>query len=324
MGKNRNSMKYPLHNQNSQFISANVLNDLSFSHYLRAFKKLVLSMFEWELPESMDSRWLEEVLFYNGMSALLFDKDLGFINTPCVNSGAFNLYGLATKYHCYSFNYHADRLLYTGFKDDLIPNDLRQCVVCFNCQDKEPTFGSIELFAYRMYMADRICDINLNNMKSPVLLLTDEKTKLSMQNMYAKYDGNEPVIVAKKGQFNPEDVTSIDTHAEFVADKIQEYKKVIWNELLTFLGINNLNEKKERLVSDEANQNNEVINLNLESFFIPRKEACKQFNELFNQNISVRLRSDLSNIIKRTESIVNDSNEERIDEMEEGEANVIR
>ena len=35
-------------------------------------------------------------------------------------------------------------------------------------------------------------------------------------------------------------------------------------------------EKKERLVTDEANSNNEVINLNLQSFLAPRQEACRR------------------------------------------------
>lgn len=62
-------------------------------------------------------------------------------------------------------------------------------------------------------------------------------------------------------------------------------------------------------MSDEANSNNELINLNLQASFAPRKLACKQFNKLFNQNISVVLRSDLHNIIKNTESIILDNKE---------------
>ena len=91
-----------------------------------------------------------------------------------------------------------------------------------------------------------------------------------------------------------------------------EYKKQIWNELLTFLGINNLNlEKKERLITDEANADNELINFNLQSFLAPRQLACKQFNEKFgltgtDKEISVRVRSDLHNIIKQELSVVQD------------------
>lgn len=80
-------------------------------------------------------------------------------------------------------------------------------------------------------------------------------------------------------------------------------------KLLHFYGINNLQvEKKERLIDSESNANNELINLNLQSFLAPRQLACKQFNECFgltgDKEISVRVRSDLENIIKHEESIV--------------------
>ena len=90
-----------------------------------------------------------------------------------------------------------------------------------------------------------------------------------------------------------------------------EYKKEIWNEALTFLGINNINvEKRERLVKEEANANNELVNLNLQNRLLVRKQACVQFNELFNLNgdkaIDVRVRSDLTNAIKTFDSTASD------------------
>ena len=51
--------------------------------------------------------------------------------------------------------------------------------------------------------------------------------------------------------------------------------------------------------------------MNLQSFLAPRLEACKQFNEKFgltgtDKEISVRVRSDLFNIIKQEMSITKD------------------
>lgn len=83
-------------------------------------------------------------------------------------------------------------------------------------------------------------------------------------------------------------------------------------------------EKAERLITDEANSNNELINLNLQASLAPRKEACKQFNELFglagtDKEIDVRVRSDLHNIIKNAQSIVSDYKEmENIEEIDVG------
>ena len=115
-----------------------------------------------------------------------------------------------------------------------------------------------------------------------------------------------------KKQLGSDVLRSINTNAPFVADKIMDYKKEIWNEALTFLGINNIMvDKKERLITDEANSNNELINLNLQSYLAPRQEACRQFNEKFgftgtDKEINVRVRSDLHNIIKNAQSVVSD------------------
>ena len=160
--------------------------------------------------------------------------------------------------------------------------------------------------------------------KTPVLLLVDEKQRLTMENLYSQYDGNKPFIYGDKKQFAPDSIKSIRTDAPFVADKLMEYKKQIWNEALCFLGVNTLNqEKKERLITDEANSNNELINLNLQSYLVPRQRACEQFNEKFglkgtDKEISVRVRSDLYNIIKNEESIVTDYNNNGIDDKKEG------
>ena len=129
-------------------------------------------------------------------------------------------------------------------------------------------------------------------------------------------DGNKPFIFGDKDQLNEGLLRAVKTDAPFIADKIMDYKKEIWNEALTFLGINNIMvDKKERLITDEANSNNELINLNLQSFLAPRQEACRQFNEKFgftdtDKEISVRVRSDLHNIIKNEESIISDYKKE--------------
>lgn len=170
----------------------------------------------------------------------------------------------------------------------------------------------MELFALRLYEAEQTAMVNIKAQKTPVLLLMDEKQRLTMENLYSQYEGNRPVIFGDKNSLGENVIKAINTQAPFIADKIIDYKKEIWNEALTFLGINNIMvDKKERLITDEANSNNELINLNLQSYLAPRQEACRQFNEKFgftgtNKEISVRVRSDLHNIIKNAQSIVQD------------------
>ena len=296
----------------TDFLSSLYLNELQYVDYIERIKKICLSMFEWiNLPSSMNSRYLEECLFYLGQASLLYDDKYGFINTKCTSDGRINIYGLPTDLTCYSYDYHTSRRLYIGLNGDEKQIN-EEAILVMNNYERIPTLSTCELFAKKLTNADLTAYINIQNQKTPVLILCNENQRLTLENMYSQYEGNRPVIYGDSDNLNINAIKSIDTKVPFIADKVMEYKKEIWNELLTFLGINNLMlEKKERLVSDEANSNNELINMNLQSFLIPRQEACKKFNELFgltgtDKEISVRVRSDLYNTIKKELSTTTD------------------
>ena len=67
-----------------------------------------------------------------------------------------------------------------------------------------------------------------------------------------QYDGNEPFIFGDK-DMEFDGIKCLKTDAPYVADNLQVLKHQIWNEALTFCGIENSNQdKKERLVADEV------------------------------------------------------------------------
>ena len=324
IGKNTYKNNYP-------FIDSDVLNSSTFRDYLYRLRKIALSIFEWNnLPTSMNERKLEMDLFDKGIATLLKDEKYGFINTSCSSSGDLNIYGLPTRLNCYSFEYQTMRKLYTGSlgqsETQRKARENQECILVMNNWDLLPTSTTLELYAYKLYEADMSALVNIKAQKTPVMILINENQKLAMENLYSQYDGNRPFIFGDKDSLSPDQIKALRTEAPFVADKIQEYKNTVWNEALQFLGINNIMiEKKERLITDEASSNNEVVNLNLQSFLIPRLEACKQFNEKFgltgtDKEISVRVRSDLENMIKRELSITKDfTPEEEIISEKEGE-----
>ena len=67
-----------------------------------------------------------------------------------------------------------------------------------------------------------------------------------------------------------------------------EDRKKIENELLTLFGLNNVIDKKERLIVDEANANNDYINRNVDLLYKNRKQACDEINKKFGVNINVK------------------------------------
>ena len=307
-----------------EFFESLYNNQATYADYMNRLKKVATSIFEWiNLPESMNQRYLEETLFYYGMAALLKDEEYGFINTRCASNGVINIYGLPTSLNCFSFDFSRIKKLYTGLPIEEGKDD--SCILIMNNWDRIPTVATIQLFAYRLYEAETTAMTNIKAQKTPILITVDESQRLMMENMYSQYEGNRPVIFGDKKQLQDGIIKAIKTDAPFIADKVMDYKKEIWNEALTYLGINNIMiSKKERLITDEANSNNELINMNLQSFLIPRQEACKQFNKKYglegtDKEVSVRVRSDLINIIKKELSVTKDYENEEVKEVKEDE-----
>lgn len=311
--KQRRLKKKPL---NSEFGDAQLINGQTYNDYIYRMKKIILSMFEWKnLPDTMNARYLEMCLYYKGQAAMLYDENYGFINTQAVDSGYINIYGLPTLINCFSYSYNTQRNLYVADSEENAEKD-KECILVMNTFERIPTCSTIELFAMRLAEAQRTADVNIKAQRTPVLVYGTKEQELTLKNMYAQYDGNAPVIYGNKDNLANSGLQAIKTEAPYIADKIIEYKKEIWNEFLTYIGVSNLDEKKERMISTEANSNNEVINLNLETFLAPRKQACKEFKEKYGLDIDVQVRSDLYNIIKENESIVSDYIEK--DEVQNG------
>lgn len=287
------------------FRDAILMNNSTYVDYLERMKKICLSMFEWQnLPTSMNARFIEMCLFYNGQAALLYDDNYGYINTMAADGGYINIYGLPTELNCYSYRFNQRRSLYMT---DTGEEKGSECILVMNNYERVPTCATVNLFAYRLAEAQRTADVNIKAQRTPILLTTDQKQLFTLKKMYEEYDGNTPAIFADKNTITPDALKAIKTDAPFIAQNIMDYKREIWNEFLTFMGISNLSEKRERMVTNEIDSNNELVNLNLQALLIPRKEACRQFNEKYGlmgeKAIDVKVRSDLYNIVKQFESV---------------------
>lgn len=227
---------------NSAFKLSLQINNLTFIDYCNRLKRVATSIFDIEnLPNSMNLRFLEETLFYDGQATILKDKNLGIINTRCSPSRSFNIYGIPTGFQCYSYSYNEERELYTGLEENkelkinMNDEELKTCILVMNNWDRIPTATAIELFAYRLYEVERTIDVNLKSQKFPCIITVDEKERMFMLNLYQQYNGNQPFIFGDKSKLNPKSIQVLNTNAPYRIDQLTEYKRSIWNECLTYL-----------------------------------------------------------------------------------------
>lgn len=262
------------------------LNKLTYMQYIRRLTELSTSMFEWKnVPESVDTRYLEMQLFYNG-SAIYFNDDvMGDLCLSCAVNGGFDVYGNPKERRAYSRYNNYYRIL-----------NEENSVIIWNNYIRTNSVLDVKMFARRLYNLDRIIDINANAQKTPVLVQASEKQRLVLLNVYKEFDGNAPVIFGDKN-LDINGLKVFSTNAPYNCDKLYQLKTQIWNEALTYLGISNVNiQKKERLITDEVTRNQGGTVASRYSRLEARRLAVEKINDMFGTNIEVNYREDFQQI----------------------------
>ena len=241
------------------------------------YQTLALNRYKWEnLPNGIESRYIEQMLFDNGECALFDHPDLGLCVMRSSSRENLNIYGEPTKLSLTGFNEHRTVMM-------------DECVRIINNDLALPTLPDIVYYARRMAEIDDIIMQNLRQQRVPYLFATDENNSFSMKTLYDRMYQGEPAIFIDKEMLKgePENIMVIPTTAPYLVDKLQIQKQEMERELLTFLGINNTLEKKERLIVDETNSNNQFIKMASDIGFKQRQLACEQINEMFGLNVRV-------------------------------------
>ena len=237
---------------------AMLINNRTMVDYLDRLRMLATSLFTWkgldEVAGTGASRFLEQALYENGRACFVKDPELGFMALKVNPSDQLNDYMLPTKVTAWSVGYNKQY-------------DFDEVVYIMNNEIQKPTLASLELFAMRLYETERTIDVNLKAQKTPVLIEGDTKTILTLKNVYMQYSGNIPFIFGNKQFDISNKLNVLKTDAAYLIDKLDIHKHQVFNDALTVLGINNANtDKKERLITDEVQSNDQLVTYYLNCF----------------------------------------------------------
>lgn len=278
--------------------NAKYFTSVTYSTWFNRLYNIAISRFEWlNLPDTCNEKFIEQVLFFNGFMVDFKDTALNsFLIMPCTNNSVLDIFGYPAKVNAYGYNgYMAQNLTpYTISLGQKTTN--ADAALLYANYSRCPDLPAVLYFARKLTKIDRTIDVNINVQKTPYIISCGENQRLTVANMFKQVDNFEPAIITTKfyGLNGEKPINVMDLKPPFVADKMQTLKRQVYQEALTYLGIEaNTSEKAERQVTEELTANMGETESMRQSPLASRKQFCKEFNKIYGTNINVKFRSDL-------------------------------
>lgn len=253
--------------------------------YFNLLCMLCINRFEWHnLPDEIDSRFLELTLMRNGRAVFFYDEAYGYMCLPFTDRGELNYYMYPTKVSPYAIG---------GYNfPDLA---LEECVLIYNDTMHTTPLLTITTYTQKLTNVSTSLDVNSAGLRSPVIGLCEESQKYTFEQLFDKVSDGKPRILGAKN-LDLNNINMFPTISQPLVDSVKElrdYKRDIWFEALTYLGIENADtSKRERLLTNEVNSNNAEVQVFKALGLATRQRACQQINEMYGLNVSVSHRTD--------------------------------
>lgn len=251
---------------------------------------LAISVFKWDnLPDGVDERMLEFWLLRDGFVGFFYDEALksderrrapeGYAVLPMMIQGQWDIYEYPRDRRAYAVN---------GFNYECTEDN---SVIIYQNYLRVPMWLTLWQYAYRLAEAQRTIDINCMQQRTARVIRCRDDERLTYLNAAKEVDEGRNWVHGDKN-LDLDAFQVFDITTPYVGNDLQTYKHQLWNEALTYLGIENVNtDKKERLISDEVVNNMGDVEAERFTRLNARKQACDEINKLFGLDVKVDFRS---------------------------------
>lgn len=255
-------------------------NLMTYDQTMASARLLATNRFKWESdeiqPKKQLSEYIEKLLFIKGQCALFKEID-GWKVKCCVPTGGINEYGQPSSFTLTDYN---------GNGTVTVDIDDERFIWIKNNNDCIPTIFWILKYCNRVAKIERTMDLNIDAQKTPYVIETSPEVHLSIQNIFKQIRAMDEVVYVDQKTGIKDNVKVLDLNAPYLVDQLYSQKVNEYNDLLNFLGLNTVKEKRERLLYDEARISDEITDSYLDMFARPRVLAYREMKE---KGINVKL-----------------------------------
>ena len=244
----------------------------------------------------------------------------GLIDSGAVDMGAndiiFTPWTFDQRYNIYDFPTHA-RLINTRGVKFITGKSLqldKDVVIIYAQKNHKSVYSSIEAKINELVDLEMKKRTALKAQSQPWMFAFSPEDYEQAKVMVEQLEDDEPYLFVPLQEVDK--AKGFSSGAQYIVDKLQDQTDHIENQILTMMGVNNIGvgEKKEHLVVDEINANNEDIEQQSISFKSEIEDGFDRVYACFNKKIDV---VDMNELFKESEDEVDekeDDNNESNDE----------
>lgn len=255
-----------------------VANQSAWYHSRRLLRQL-FGRFEFTIPEDWPLDYFMTCLFIEG-EICITDTPAGVIPLRCGHSG-INMYNEPTE--CVIANPVLGEMRRTIGEN---------CALVRINPDFSGVMEIINRYAALLAMCDSSMAVTLMNAKVAFIGMASSKAQSNtMKKMYDALSMGQPAIFVNGDAVNKENFFFNNVKQNFVGEEIQRVKRMIQNDFLTEIGLNNANlDKRERMIQSEVDANNEEIQNNVQLWLDNIREGFRVAGSLYGLDLKVELR----------------------------------
>lgn len=253
--------------------------------YKRLLYTKLYSTLEFTLPETWKKNYFRYWLFHLGSIGVIYTKEFGWVCQP-YSVIKLDLYYNPKVIQVYNSFIKTPKIGAVGINAGII-----------KCMDDY--FGLDDIvtrYATDLAQCDRSIEVNLMNSNVTAFFKAKSKKDAdAIKEAYAQATTGKPFVVINKEVMDDEVIDTMlpNMKNNFLVNDLLQARRGILNAFLTEIGIRNANyDKKERLNSQEVNENNDETSAVISVIYDNIKRSMEEVNEVSGLGLDVKLHYD--------------------------------
>lgn len=275
-------------------------NDIQFINVFSRKMMDALMRYKFEgLPDTVSERVVKQSLFWHG-NVIFFEKEGNVLALPGGGTEDVNVYGDPKKAYVFGRNgFNESVRLYIPGSDDstflrkglsgLTDSKSYKGVIVYEAYNRRPFADYTLEFSREIADSYRTLSVARTNIKSPFIVTAEESLVPTVRQFFKRRNENAEYVVSS-GKFTTDKINVIpiqtnEASIKNITDLIEWYENK-YRELCGFKS-NSDPDKKERLLVDEVNSNNDYTQIQTDKYLDCLNYYLEQVNTVFGTNISV-------------------------------------